>query len=525
MISRRDFCRTSAAAAITAALGGSVSNAKQARKPNIIVIMADDMGFSDLGCYGSEIRTPNLDRLAAEGIRFTHAYNAARCCPSRASLLTGLYPHQAGMGSMVSRPENPKPEGPYQGYLNSNCATIPELLRPAGYKTYMSGKWHVGERPEHWPRRRGFDRYYGLISGGSSYYEILEAERNIRTMVKDDDTFLPDGDQFYMTDAFSDFAVECIEKHPADNIPYFLYLAYTAPHWPIHAWEEDIAKYRGSYMKGWDVLREERYARQLELGIIDPKWKLSPRDPEAAAWESVSDKEERDLRMAVYAAMVDRMDQGVGRVLDAVKKSGGEDNTMVVFLSDNGGCHESVEARNLHIAGKQAGERGSFLAYQRPWANASNTPFRMFKHWTHEGGIATPFIVHWPGHIAKPGSLTHQFAHINDIMPTCLDIAGVTYPEAFYGNRIPRLPGSSFAPILDGKKRAQTVPVFWEHNGNKAIRSGKWKLVAPARAEWELYDLEADRTELTNLADKEGRRADRMLADWTQWAGEVGAKV
>lgn len=525
MITRRQFIGRGASTAAATAFGLGATSAKTTTgRPNIVLIMADDMGFSDLGCYGSEIHTPNLDSLAAGGLRFSQAYNAARCCPSRAALLTGLYPHQAGMGDMVSFPDQKPSEGPYQGYLNRNCATIAELLRPAGYKTYMSGKWHVGQAPEHWPRKRGFDRYFGIVSGGSSYWKLdVEGPRR-RVMALDDESYVPSGEKFYMTDAFSDYAVKCIDEHEDPDQPFFLYLAYTAPHWPMHAWPEDIDKYRNIYDVGWDELRERRYKRMIEIGAIDKSWSLSPRDPEVPAWKDVTDKDDCALRMSVYAAMIDRMDQGIGRVLDALRRRGADENTLVLFLSDNGGCHEMVENSPLHTPGTRAGERGSFLAYQRPWANASNTPFRMFKHWTHEGGISTPLIARWPGMIRQQGEWTKQVTHITDLMPTCLDLAGGKYPESFNGNKTAPLPGSSIAPILRAKKREQREHLYWEHEGSNAIREGKWKLVSAVNRDWELFDLEADRTELNDLKRKEPKRADAMLARWNKWADEIGAK-
>jgi arylsulfatase len=527
-MNRRQFMSTSFAAVSAAALCPSqnafgAAAPEGGAKPNIVVIMADDLGFSDIGCYGSEIQTPNLDRLAGEGIRFTQAYNVARCCPSRAALLTGLYPHQAGMGDMTGGGAKERPEGPYQGYLNHNCVTMAELLHGAGYSTYMSGKWHVGEKAEHWPRKRGFDRYFGLISGASSYFEILQQESPRRVMVRDDDPYTPEGDHFYMTDAFTDNAVQFLTEHDASK-PFLLYLAYTAPHWPLHALEEDIAKYRGKYGMGWDKLREERYARMVKEGIIDPKWTLSPRDSEVPAWDGVEDKEDWDLRMAVYAAMIDRMDQGVGRVLDTLKQQGMEDNTLVLFLADNGGCHEDCNKPKLHKPGAQPGTRESYTAYKRPWANASNTPFRMFKHWCHEGGIATPLIARWPSRIKEHGALTNQVAHITDIMATCADISGAHYPESSAGEKIAPLVGKSLAPVFDGKTREPRSPLFWEHEGNRAMRENQWKLVATAAGDWELYDLEADRTELTNLAQAQPDRAKAMLGAWNGWADEIGVK-
>jgi len=530
-MTRRDFMRamgTSAAAASLSRLSAAAETRQ--KRPNIVVILADDMGFSDLGCYGSEIHTPNLDGLAADGLRFTQGYCAARCCPSRASLLTGLYPHQAGMGGMVCSPQKPRDAGPYQGYLNDRCVTIAEVLKDAGYRTYMSGKWHVGEAPEHWPKKRGFDRYFGLISGASSYWELLEEPLRKRVMALDDEPFVPDesaapflrdGD-YYMTDAFSDHAVQCLKDHAGRDEPFFLYLAYTAPHWPLHAWPEDIAKYRGTYRIGWDKLRQQRYARLRELGIIDPKWPLSPRDEDVPPWDSVDNPDDWDLRMAVYAAMIDRMDQGIGRVLAQLKQMGAEDNTLVVFLSDNGGCHESVEKRKLNKPGTLPGERGSFVAYQRPWANASNTPFRLFKHWVHEGGIATSFIARWPAVIKQRGALTNQVAHIIDIMATCVDLGGADYPETRHGKAITPLEGKSLLPVFQGKTREPHDVLYWEHMKNRAVRQGKWKLVATKRGDWELYDLEADRTELDSLVDKFPGKAKELNGLYDAWAKRTG---
>lgn len=526
MMTRREFIGAGAGALAAATFQGRSHPAPHStrKSPNILVILADDMGFSDIGCYGAEINTPHLDRLAANGLRFTQAYSAARCCPTRAALLTGLNPHQTGVGGMVSRIQNPlPPEGPYQGYLNDRCVTIAEALRPAGYSTYMSGKWHVGERPEHWPRRRGFDRYYGLVSGASSYFEILPEERTTRVMAHDDERIFPEGDDFYMTDAFSGFAVECINEHNTER-PFFLYLAYTAPHWPLHALPEDIAKYRGKYRVGWDRLREQRYARLVEMGIIDPRWRLAPRDPDCPPWDECDDKDEMDLRMAVYAAMIDRMDQGIGRVMDALDRRGMEENTLVLFMSDNGGCHENIDHRRLHKPGARAGERGSFVAYERPWANASNTPFRLFKHWVHEGGIATPLVAHWPAGIRQRGELTHQVMHVTDIMATCLDLAGVQYPERFGGKPITPPVGRSLAPIFRGEVREAHERLYWEHMNNKALREGNWKLVATKTGDWELYDLEADRTELCDLSKKEPDRAAAMLRAWKAWADATGVR-
>jgi arylsulfatase len=521
-MNRREFMQMAGSSLAMATLPGCIHGAGGAqasgKRPNILIIFADDMGYSDIGCYGSEIRTPNLNRLASEGMRFTQFYNVARCCPSRASLLTGLYPHQAGVGKMVSQPGTDPEPGPYQGYLNDQCVTIAEVLRGAGYRTYMSGKWHVGERPEHWPRQRGFDRYFGLISGASSYWSLDEG----RAMAKDDTPFTPEGDDFYSTDAFSDFAVECLEDHEERDEPFFMYLSYTAPHWPLHAWPEDIQRYRGKFGMGWDELRRERYARQLEMGLIAPQWALSPRDPEVPAWVDVDDKERWSLLMSVYAAMVDRMDQGIGRVLDALERTGADENTLVFFLADNGGCHENLAGRQeQNLPGSMPGEPGSYVAYDRPWANASNTPFRMFKHWIHEGGISTPLIARWPGQISA-GGMTHEPGIIMDLMATCCDVTQTSYPEAFESRAVRPLVGKSLSPILRGGTREPHEWLYWEHFGNKGVRHGDRKLVALKSGEWELYDMKADRTELHDLSKTESDSAQTLDNAWNAWATENG---
>lgn len=493
-------------------------------RPNIVIILADDMGYSDLGCYGSEISTPNLDQLARDGVRFTQAYNAARCCPSRAALLTGLYPHQAGMGDMVSTQKKVRPAGPYQGYLNEHCVTIAEALKSGGYQTFMAGKWHVGEKPEYWPRKRGFDRYFGLISGASSYFEILQTENPPRQMALDDTPYLPEGDHFYMTDAFTDAAVKDLEERDPQK-PFLLYLAYTAPHWPLHALPEDIARYRGKYTLGWDELRAQRHARQLEMGILPPGTPLPPRDAEVPPWDSVDNKEDWDLRMAVYAAMITRMDQGIGRVLDTLHAIGVEDNTLVIFLADNGGCHEIVKKEHLIQPGAELGARGSYESYGRNWAYASNTPFRMYKHWCHEGGIATPFIARWSSHIPKKGALINEAIHITDILPTCLDLAGVAYPETFAGHAITPAVGKSLRPLLEGAPGPLHERLFWEHEGNRAVREGPWKLVATTKGSWELFNLDEDRAECNNLIGKYPEKAEAMNRDWEVWAKDVGVNL
>jgi len=492
-------------------------NAAPAKRPNIIIIMADDMGFSDIGCYGGEIATPTLDGLAKGGIRFTQFYNTPRCCPSRATLLTGLYPHQAGVGHMVGDYGVPG----YRGFLNDRCVTLAEALKPAGYTTLMVGKWHVGESRPHWPVDRGFEHYYGLVSGGSNYWKIDKG----RLFAEDDRQIDPDTKGFYVTDAFGNKAVEYVDRFGRGDKPFLLYLAFTAPHWPLHAWPEDIAKYKGKYMKGWDKLREERHRRQIERGLVDPKWPLTPRDKAAPAWDDVADKEMWDLRMAVYAAQVDRMDQNIGKLVAKLRELGKLDNTLILFLTDNGGCAEPVGRGQK---GVPPGPAESFESYRLPWANASNTPFRLYKHWTHEGGIASPLVVHWPAVIKDGGKLTSQVGHTIDLMATCLDVAGGEYPKTFNGQDIQPLEGQSLLPIFVGgtsPSRDTTVGgasvprvLFWEHEGNRAVRQGKWKLVSKHPGGWELYDLEADRTELQDLAAANPDKVKELSALYDAWA-------
>lgn len=505
-MNRRDFLRSAAVAPFAASLDAANRQAT-ARRPNIILIMADDMGFSDIGSFGSEIHTPNLDRLAQSGIRFTQFCNTARCCPSRASLLTGLYSHQAGIGHMVQDYGRPG----YRGFLNDQCVTIAEAIRPAGYHPLMVGKWHVGEKHPHWPLDRGFEHYFGLIAGGDNYF------RPVRQMALENESWRPDpNSRFYMTDAFGDHAVKFIGEYAPKPDPYFLYVAFTAPHWPLHAWPDDIAKYRGKYLKGWDVLRHERHERQIAAKVVKREWGITPRDTQVPAWDSVTNKDEWDLRMAVYAAQIDRLDQNIGRILDKVKETGQEQNTLIMFLADNGGCAEE------NIKGEQhdvpPGPAESFTSYRRPWANASNTPFRLYKHWVHEGGISTPFIASWPAVIKNRNSLHHDRAHIIDLMATALDVAGARYPATYQGRQVHPLEGKSLLPAFQGKRRELHEAIYWEHEGNKAISQSHWKLVSRYPDRWQLFDLEHDRTELRDLSGDRPAIVKELATQWQAWA-------
>ena len=517
-ISRRDWLKlVSAAAAGTTLLPRSAfgQGAPPGGPPNIVLIMADDMGFSDIGCFGSEIPTPNLDRLARGGLRFTQFHNTARCCPTRASLLTGLYPHQAGIGHMVDDRGFPA----YQGHLNNNCVTIAEVLRPAGYTTLMSGKWHVGENRPHWPTDRGFDHYFGLISGSSSYFQLDQG----KTMAVDDQPFTPPEKGFYMTDAITDRALGFLDRHTSRDKPFFLYVPYTSPHWPLHAPPEEVDKYRGKYMLGWDELRRQRHERMIQMGIVKREWPLTPRDERVQAWKDVGDKAFRDLSMAVYAAQIDRMDQSIGRLLKRLDETRASENTLVLFLADNGGCAEEI---NRGKAGVGPGGPESYWSYGMPWANASNTPFRLYKHWVHEGGISTPLIAYWPGKIKEPGSITHQSGHLIDLMATCVDAGGARYPTTFNGQAITPLEGKSLLPVFEGRQREPHAALCWEHEGNRAARQGKWKLVSRFETgnAWELYDMEADRTEMNNLAAGDPARVKELSAVWDAWAARVGVQ-
>ncbi len=558
-MNRRDFIKTLSYGAAALAMPGrnsaSLLLADRAKRPNIILIMADDMGYSDIGCYGGEIHTPNLDRLAANGLRFTQFYNTARCCPTRASLMTGLYQHQAGVGHMI----DDKGHDAYRGDLSSRCVTIAEVLGQAGYSTYMSGKWHVTkhrrpEGPKHnWPRQRGFDRFFGTIHGAGSFYDP-------NTLTRDNTQIVPDSDDFYYTDAISANAVKFVSEHKSrsGSKPFFMYVAYTAPHWPMHALPQDIAKYKGRYARGWDALRAERQKRMIEMGIVKSKWKITPRDSRVPPWEQVEDKLWFQRRMEVYAAMVDCLDQGIGRIVSELKRVGNFENTLIFFLADNGGCAEEHGSRGevepdpskpvvLKPMGKNElqtrmqpavtrdgrpvrtgygvmpGPADTYIAYGKPWANASNTPFRLYKHWVHEGGIATPLIAHWPSRIKARGKLRHQPGHLIDIMATCVDIAGAKYLSEYKGNKIIPMEGKSLVPAFENKP-IQREAIYWEHEGNRAVRQGKWKLVSRHPGGWELYDLEADRTELNDLAQKYTRTVEELKAMYESWAARCGVQ-
>lgn len=541
---RRDFMRFSAFGIGGLLLSGGCQSASissgVSKCPNIILIMADDMGFSDLGCYGSEIETPHLDQLAADGIRFTQFYNTARCCPTRASLMTGLHPHETGIGHMTNPPNSSQDDaGPdypnYRGYLNRNCVTIAEAVKGAGYATLMTGKWHLGINDKsRWPLQRGFEKYYGIIPGACNFF-YPEHPRGItfgnEPIEKPESTT---NRRFYTTDAFTDYAIRFIKEEKAGaNRPFFLYLAYNCPHWPLHAHQEEVNKYRGKYMMGWDKLRQQRLKKQIDIGLIDPAWKLSERD--GPAWDALGaeKQKEMDLRMANYVAMIDRMDQNIGKLVETLKNMGQFDNTVILFLSDNGGCAEGGElggGTNPFNLEKWEHTYGSGPSYGRVWANASNTPFRKYKHFTHEGGISTPFIAHWPAGITNTGRWYREKATLIDVMPTVLELSGAEYPKQYHGNDIIPLTGISLKPAFTGQSLNRQEPLYFEHENNAAIFSGDWKLVGtrvsipngPDEEKWELYNLKQDRTELHDVSSDYPDKVKELSEQWKAWAKKAG---
>ena len=537
--------------------------------PNIILIMGDDMGYSDLGCYGGEINTPNLDRLASNGLRYAQFYNTARCCPTRASLITGLYPQQAGVGHMVSNKGTPA----FRGDLSANAMTIAEVLKGAGYSTYMSGKWHVTPWPHegdveskhNWPRQRGFDQFYGMVSGAGSFYDP-------RSLVNDNEYTVPSED-YYFTNAITDYAVERIDNHQGDN-PFFMYVAYTAAHWPMHALPEDIAKYKGKYDDGWDAMRESRLERMKEMELIPAQTPLSERDSRIQPWsDDIEYREWEIANMEVYAAMVDRMDAGIGRIVEQLKEEGKLENTLIFFLQDNGACAEELEwvmgpddyenpenvpdgytlgkddhqtymipkitrdGRPVSVQNKDVmpGPADTYTAYGKNWANASNTPFRYYKHWIHEGGIASPLIVHWPKGISDKNEFRWEPSHLIDIMATCADVAKAEYPATYNGNSVTPLEGRSLVPTFV-EEPLNREAIYWEHEGNRAVRIGKWKLISKGDfnsfiwdrvdqlelTDWELYNIDEDRNELNDLASDHLERVKKMAGMWQVWGKRTG---
>jgi arylsulfatase len=533
--SSRSLCLAASLLAVLILGPGSLRSpaavAQPQARPNIIVILVDDMGWSDIGPFGSEIATPSLDALASRGIRFTQFYSTPRCSPTRASLLTGLYPHQAGMGHLdeVIR------QGSLgtTGRLNDRSVTIPEVLRQAGYFTAMSGKWHLGQANGTPPWERGFDRSLSLRAGGMYFanqnYQgaapnarLTERAReplylNGVATPRDAPVF---GRDWYAPYLWTEFGLKFIDEARETGKPFFLYLPHNAPHFPLMAPQELIAKHRGKYKAGWDRLREARYRRQIQMGLIDAGWPLAPREPDTPAWDSLSDetKDRFDQLMSVYAAMIEAIDTSVGVLVRGLESRGLLDNTLILFLSDNGANAESGPDGRLD--GEPPGGPNSNLYLGMNWASLGSTPFRRFKHFTLEGGIASPLIVHWPSGIpaSRRNALERQPAHLIDVMPTVVDLAGARYPSEAKGTAIQPMEGISLRPVLMGQAIARRQPIFWEHEGNRAVRSGQWKVVSTYPGPWELYDMTTDRVERRNVADQHPEIVTTLGAAWDAWA-------
>ncbi len=500
-------------------------------KPNIVVVLCDDMGYSDIGSFGAEIiKTPNLDTLAVQGMRLTRFYNTARCCPSRAALLTGQHPHTAGMGSMTDQTIDLPA---YHGYFPQNVTTISQVLKNQGYNTYLAGKWHVGDEPEHWPMNYGFTHCFSNIKGAGSYFDGLPYRNDQWKWGGNEIIYVEDEKQIeypkgkYLTDLITDYALKYITEAKEANKPFFLYLAYTAPHWPLHAPEDVIAKYENKFLIGWDSLRALRYKNQLKKKIIQPHFKLSKRNSAVRAWDELSadEKQKKARLMAVYAAMIDRMDQNLGRLRQQLKQNRQDNNTIIVFLSDNGGCRAEYVSFLDKRFDKNAlpGTPQSFTAYGAGWANASNTPFRMFKSQVHEGGIASPFIAWYPKMIPA-NTINRSIGHIADILPTCLELAGATYPNTHNNTPIVQSPGQSLISAFKGDTLIRKQPLGFEHHGTMAIRDGKWKMVRLKNKPWELYDMENDPTETNDLIKTADEKIiDHLMKAYNQWSAQVGA--
>jgi arylsulfatase len=510
----------------------AASAAEPAKRPNILLILADDLGYSDLGCYGGEIPTPNLDRLAAEGLRFSQFYNSARCCPSRAALLTGLYPHQAGVGDMVDNyalaVRNQLASPAYTDHLSSRTPTVAELLGAAGYRTGMAGKWHLGYRPEEWPVARGFQSSLVQIDGAMNYWGYgIQHNTPPKTlaeppMAHNAESFSPPREGWLSTDAYADFAASFIREQGAGGQPFFFYLAFNAPHWPLQAPTEDIEAQRRRYAAGYDAIRSARLDRLKTLGLIPQSTTLAPRPQKIPAWEEAAEEQRTDWRekMAIYAAQITRMDAGIGRVLDALRERGELGRTLVVFLSDNGGAAENP---NRTMPGAILGSRDSYFGYDLPGAHVSSAPFRLHKIFTHEGGIAAPCIVRWPDAVQRGGTITSEPAHLIDLLPTFLHAAESQLPPQWHEQPTSPLEGCDLSPVLAGGSLPERL-LFWEHEGHRAVRSGQWKLVARRGNPWELYDLSTDRTELNNLAGTEPERVAALTHEYEVWAKRCGVQ-
>ncbi|MGM0377409.1 MAG: arylsulfatase [Bacteroidota bacterium] len=519
--------------------GCSLADQNQPQRPNIMIIMTDDMGYSDLGCYGGEIETPNIDGLAQQGIRFTQMYNAARCCPSRASLLTGHYAQNAGIDGMGVN-------------LARNTPTIAEILKDYDYHTGMTGKWHLSEtqpldehekqlnwlanRTDHgpfapletYPSNRGFEEHWGVIWGVVNFFDPFSLVHNEEPIRK-----IPD--DFYVTDFITDKSMDLIDDYSKDEHPFFLYVAHTAPHWPLHALPGDIKKYEDTYTEGWDALRKNRYQRMVDMGLIDKNKYPLPENSSGRSWEECERKDYEAANMAVHAAMIDRVDQGVGQIVNKLKETGQYENTIIMVLSDNGASYErgyppgfdrprfTRDSVMIDYGSENPGSETTWNYIGEAWASASNTPFRYWKMESYHGGIATPFIVHWPAELNnKENAINRSMVHINDVLPTCLELAGVSYPGSNRGKSTMKPAGKSMLPLLFRETENLHDTLYWEHQGGRAIRTGNWKMSALPGEEWELFDLSDDMTETRDLSGDYPGKVEEMNKAWQTWAEELG---
>ena len=493
--------------------GLGVFTSLAAERPNMVLILLDDVGYSDYGCFGSEIQTPNIDRLAREGLRFTQFYNNAICLPTRAALLTGLDPRYTGPNKQIQ--------------LTPEMLTIGELFSSAGYQTVLSGKWHLGAAAPHRPIDRGFSEFFGMLDGCSNHLDPSIADPpfeggRLRVWARNAERLTKFPANFYSSDAIADHAIENIRRCAAAGQPFLAHVCFTAAHSPLHAKPADIVKYRGKYAAGWDEIRRRRRERQLAAGIIDPRWNVAPREPEVQPWASEPLRDWSENLMAVYAAMVDSIDQNIGRILRSLEESGAAKNTVVFVLNDNGGCAEQAGG---HDPANIAGPKECYVSCGAGWAYAQNTPFRRYKGWVHEGGIATPLVAWWPG-VIRAGGMTRQVGHVVDLLPTCAEIAGAKYPAERAGQLLLPLEGQSLLPVLrePAALLPERGPICWKAFDNRAVRQGRWKLVKDQNADrWELYDIEMDRTETRDLAAEQPQRVHELTAIWDQWAERTGA--
>ena len=509
---------------------------------NVVIFLADDLGYSDIGCYGGEIKTPNIDSLAAHGVRMSNFHNTPRCSPSRASLLTGLHPHQTGMGILAN---DDSAKGGYTGKLNDRCITLAEVLKSEGFTTAIRGKWHLTPSnrvpDDAWPTNRGFDTFWGTMTGCGTYYQPGTLTRGTENIDHE-----ADREGFFYTDVIADQSVDFLKSHKTESPdkPYFLYVPFTAPHWPLHAREETIKEYDGVYEAGWDKLRETRLKRQKELGLLPDYLELSARDEGVPSWEKEAHKEWQVRCMQVYAAMVTEMDRAIGRILDQVRANGDWEDTVILFMSDNGASadpmpltelqywrqrtdilrHKTKDGRDVRIGNDplvMPGGEDTYLSYGRGWANLSNTPFKLFKLWAHEGGVATPFIAHWPQGKLRTGEIFEQPFQLTDVMPTLLELLGAQYPSERAGVPLPPLAGQSMFGTWKGADVGNPT-LWWEHCGNAAIRSGQWKLVRQYDCPWELYDINVDRSELRDLSAQHPEVVQELEAKWQAIATQNG---